>query len=102
MSNFRDALTPGALDMIAMVHRTGSMAAAARELGLVPSALTYRVRQLESALDVLLRQFRYMERDGRIEDSSDFDDLTRGLSPSYRSRVPTSRGDAAAWCAAAW
>ena len=54
MSNFRDALTPGALAMIAMIHRTGSMAAAARELGLVPSALTYRVRQLETALDVLL------------------------------------------------
>jgi DNA-binding transcriptional LysR family regulator len=54
MTNFRDALTPGALDMIAMVERTGSMAAAARELGLVPSALTYRVRQLENALDVLL------------------------------------------------
>ena len=35
MSNFRDALTPGALDMIATVERTGSMAAAARELGLV-------------------------------------------------------------------
>jgi DNA-binding transcriptional LysR family regulator len=54
MSNFRDALTPGALDMIATVERTGSMAAAARELGLVPSALSYRVRQLETALDVLL------------------------------------------------
>ena len=54
MSNFRDSLTPGALDMIATVERTGSMAAAARELGLVPSALSYRVRQLETALDVLL------------------------------------------------
>ena len=30
------------------------MAAAARELGMVPSALTYRVRQIEDALDVLL------------------------------------------------
>ena len=40
--------------MIATVERTGSMAAAARELGLVPSALSYRVRQLETALDVLL------------------------------------------------
>ena len=36
------------------VARQGSMAAAARELGLVPSALTYRVRQIEDALDVLL------------------------------------------------
>ncbi len=32
----------------------GSFAAAARELGLVPSAVTYRVRQIEDALDVLL------------------------------------------------
>ena len=54
MSSFRDALTPEALRMIATVHRTGSMAAAARELGVVPSTLTYRVRQVEDALDVLL------------------------------------------------
>lgn len=50
----RDALTPESIGVIAAVHRAGSMAAAARELGLVPSALTYRVRQLEDALDVLL------------------------------------------------
>jgi DNA-binding transcriptional LysR family regulator len=54
MSSFRDALTPEALRMIATVHRTGSMAAAAREMGVVPSTLTYRVRQVEDALDVLL------------------------------------------------
>jgi DNA-binding transcriptional LysR family regulator len=36
------------------IARTGSFAAAARELGKVPSALTYSVRQLEDALDVLL------------------------------------------------
>ena len=47
-------MTPEALGLIDAVHRTGSMAAAARELGLVPSAVTYRVRQLEDALDVLL------------------------------------------------
>jgi DNA-binding transcriptional LysR family regulator len=40
--------------LIETVARLGSMAAAARELGLVPSALTYRVRQIEDALDVLL------------------------------------------------
>ena len=40
--------------MVDAVHRTGSMAAAARELGVVPSAVTYRVRQVEDALDVLL------------------------------------------------
>jgi DNA-binding transcriptional LysR family regulator len=54
MSHFQNALTPEALHMIAMVDRTGSMAAAARELGVVPSTLTYRVRQIEDALDVLL------------------------------------------------
>ncbi|MBL8363192.1 MAG: LysR family transcriptional regulator [Rubrivivax sp.] len=48
------ALTPDALVMIDTIARTGSFAAAARELGKVPSALTYSVRQLEDALDVLL------------------------------------------------
>ncbi len=48
------ALTPEALTMIDTIARTGSFAAAARELGKVPSALTYSVRQLEEALDVLL------------------------------------------------
>lgn len=48
------ALTPDALTMIDTIARTGSFAAAARELGKVPSALTYSVRQLEEALDVLL------------------------------------------------
>lgn len=49
-----NALTPDALVMIDTIARTGSFAAAARELGKVPSALTYSVRQLEEALDVLL------------------------------------------------
>ena len=48
------ALTPDALAMMDVIARTGSFAAAARELGKVPSALTYSVRQLEEALDVLL------------------------------------------------
>lgn len=50
----RAALSPENLGLIEAVHRLGSMAAAARELGMVPSALTYRVRQVEDALDVLL------------------------------------------------
>jgi DNA-binding transcriptional LysR family regulator len=50
----RDALTPEALSMVDAIARTGSFAAAAREVGKVPSALTYSVRQLEEALDVLL------------------------------------------------
>src|SRR4029079_4685412 len=55
MSNERrNALTPEALAMVDAIARSGSFAAAARELGKVPSALTYSVRQLEDALDVLL------------------------------------------------
>ncbi len=53
-NSVRNALTPETLSIIAAVHRAGSMAAAARELGLVPSALTYRIRVVEDALDVLL------------------------------------------------
>ncbi len=54
MTDRRSALTPDALAMMDTIARTGSFAAAARELGKVPSALTYSVRQLEEALDVLL------------------------------------------------
>lgn len=50
----RDTLTPDALAMIDAIDRFGSFAAAARALGQVPSALSYRVRQLEESLDVLL------------------------------------------------
>jgi DNA-binding transcriptional LysR family regulator len=54
MTERRNALTPDALAMMDTIARSGSFAAAARELGKVPSALTYSVRQLEDALDVLL------------------------------------------------
>jgi DNA-binding transcriptional LysR family regulator len=50
----RDVLTPNALSLLQAVADSGSFAAAARQLGLVPSAVTYRVRQVEDALDVLL------------------------------------------------
>ena len=50
----RNVLTPEALAMLQVIARAGSFAAAARSLGQVPSALTYRVRQMEDALDVLL------------------------------------------------
>jgi len=50
----RSVLTPDALAMVDAIARTGSFAGAARELGKVPSALTYSVRQLEDAMDVLL------------------------------------------------
>jgi len=54
MSSSRNVLTPESLAMMDVIARTGSFAAAARELGKVPSSLTYSVRQLEDALDVLL------------------------------------------------
>lgn len=54
MPHPRHALSPDNLHLIGTVARCGSLAAAARELGMVPSALTYRVRQVEDALDVLL------------------------------------------------
>jgi DNA-binding transcriptional LysR family regulator len=54
MADRRSALTPDALTMMDVIAKAGSFAAAARELGKVPSALTYSVRQLEDALDVLL------------------------------------------------
>ncbi len=66
-NRIRDALTPEAIDVIGAIDRTGSMAAAARELGLVPSALTYRVRQLEDALDVLL--FDRSSRQARLTEA---------------------------------
>jgi DNA-binding transcriptional LysR family regulator len=54
LSDRRSVLTPDALALVDAIARTGSFAGAARELGKVPSALTYSVRQLEEALDVLL------------------------------------------------
>ena len=54
MQNTRNVLTPDNLGLLQSIAETGSFAAAARQLGLVPSALTYRVRQIEDALDVLL------------------------------------------------
>jgi DNA-binding transcriptional LysR family regulator len=50
----REMLTPDNLALLETVARLGSFAAAARELNLVPSALTYRIRRIEDALDVLL------------------------------------------------
>ncbi len=40
--------------MLQTIAETGSFAAAARKSHMVPSALTYRVRQMEEVLDVLL------------------------------------------------
>lgn len=48
------ALSPESLQMIDAIARHGSFARAARELGKVPSALTYSVRKIEDDLDALL------------------------------------------------
>lgn len=48
------ALTLEALETLDAIARNGSFAAAAIELGKVPSALTYTVRKLEDDLDVLI------------------------------------------------
>ncbi|VWX62882.1 LysR family transcriptional regulator [Burkholderiales bacterium 8X] len=60
MPSPREVLTPDAFAMLQAVARTGSFASAARSLDLVPSALSYRIRQIEDALDVLL-----FDRSGR-------------------------------------
>lgn len=54
MQNPSDVLTPDAFRILNAIAGAGSFAGAARTLGMVPSALTYRVRQIEDALDVLL------------------------------------------------
>ncbi len=60
----RDVMTPESLELLSCIEKYGSFAAAAREFGMVPSALTYRVRQIEEALDVLL--FDRSSRQARI------------------------------------
>ena len=67
--NPRDVLTPDALEMLQRISETGSFAAAARLQSLVPSALTYRVRQIEDALDVLL--FDRSSRNARLTPAGD-------------------------------
>lgn len=63
----RDVLTPDALEMLQRIAEQGSFAAAARASGIVPSALTYRVRQIEDALDVLL--FDRSSRQARLTEA---------------------------------
>jgi DNA-binding transcriptional LysR family regulator len=63
----RDVLTPAALAMLQVIERTGSFASAARESNMVPSALTYRVRAIEDALDVLL--FDRSSRQARLTEA---------------------------------
>lgn len=54
MPQAHEILTPQSLQMLLLIADSGSFAAAARASGMVPSALTYRVRQIEDTLDVLL------------------------------------------------
>ncbi|MBI5329294.1 MAG: LysR family transcriptional regulator [Betaproteobacteria bacterium] len=63
----RDVLTPEALVMLQRIADSGSFAAAARARGMAPSALTYRVRQIEDALDVLL--FDRSSRQARLTEA---------------------------------
>ncbi|MCK9381869.1 MAG: LysR family transcriptional regulator [Sulfuritalea sp.] len=67
MTTPRDVLTPDALAMLQTIARSGSFAAAARASNMVPSALTYRVRQMEEALDVLL--FDRSSRQARLTEA---------------------------------
>ncbi|MGH6627513.1 MAG: LysR family transcriptional regulator [Burkholderiaceae bacterium] len=67
MQTPRDVLTPDALAMLHAIAGAGSFAAAARTMGLVPSALSYRVRQIEEALDVLL--FDRSSRQARLTEA---------------------------------
>nr|WP_227494548.1 LysR family transcriptional regulator [Ramlibacter pallidus] len=57
------------MGLVQAVAQHGSFAAAARELGLVPSAVTYRIRQIEDALDVLL--FDRSSRQARLTAAGD-------------------------------
>lgn len=63
----RDVLTPGAISLLQLIANTGSFAAAARASNLVPSAVTYQVRQIEDALDVLL--FDRSSRQARLTEA---------------------------------
>ena len=67
MPSARDVLTPDTLALLQAVARAGSFAGAARELALVPSAVTYRVRQVEDALDALL--FDRSSRQAKLTDA---------------------------------
>lgn len=64
IANHARVLTPESFAMLDAVARGGGFAAAARTLNLVPSALSYRVRQIEEALDVLL--FDRRSRNARL------------------------------------
>ncbi len=63
----REVLSPESLSLLQEIARAGSFAAAARARNMVPSALTYRVRQMEEALDVLL--FDRSSRQARLTEA---------------------------------
>ena len=69
------ALTLEALRVMDAIDRRGSFAAAADELGRVPSALSYTMQKLEEELDVVL-----FDRSGH---------RTKYLGRPHRKRVPS-------------
>ena len=80
------ALTLEALRVMDAIDRRGSFAAAADELGRVPSALSYTMQKLEEELDVVL-----FDRSGH---RTKFTNCLLYTSPSprdmRRSRMPSS------------
>ena len=88
MPDPRNVLTPEALTMMDAIATSGSFAAAARQLGKVPSALTYNVRQLEDALDVLLFDRRSRQATLTAAGQELLDEGRRLLAADGRRRQP--------------
>ena len=84
MQTARDVLTPDALAMLQTIASTPAALPPPRAtLGVVPSALTYRVRQIEDALDVLL--FDRSSRQARLTEAGT-ELLREGDAPADRDR----------------
>ena len=73
----KNTLESEQLQLLQTVAQAGSMAAAARQLGMVPSALSYRIRQIEEGLDVLL--FDRSSRQARLTEAGQ--ELVRAGAP---------------------
>lgn len=86
----RHVLTPDALAMLQCIIECGSFAAAARSMGMVPSALTYRVRQIEDSLDVLL--FDRSSRQARATTPLDDDAIARHRAVAVADSAPRGNG----------
>ena len=82
------SLTLEAISVVDAIARRGSFAAAAAELGKVPSALTYTVRRIEEELDVLL--FDRRGRRARLTPAGE-ELLAQGLLLLRAASPPLSR-----------